>query len=106
MGFMVETFSVENSSGLLVADIVGLGSLSEGEFNEWYLAQMEDYVGNRGKDPVCNGCSESVETSKDLRRYFGRNLHSDCFMDEYSRERDEVRQADRDYFDLVARITL
>ena len=99
-------FNIEDGlSGGLIADVVKLGQLSEDEFKEAHKNEMIDFFESHSKQgdklPICDGCRISIGNPERLIRYFGRNLHPDCFVGVYSGERKKLKEIDQKYFDLI-----
>jgi hypothetical protein len=69
-------------------DYKKLLNLSDEEFAEFYLKNMEEYRDNDGwwekqKAPFCSECHKEISGPKELRRYYGASLHPECFKKVY-----------------------
>lgn len=84
-------------------DIEKLSEVPPKEFREMYIDRMKEYplITSGGKLRKCEECSSTVDSANELVRYFGLNIHTSCFEQFYSREREDLCEQDKLYFDLV-----
>ncbi len=62
---------------------------------------MQTYFDNDDKPSIqCWECSRKINSADDLIRYYGANLHKECFKAVYEEEK-RTRPDDTEYFDLV-----
>ena len=106
-------------------DFKRINALSDAEFADRYLGEMtryffehgrhrleqEEYARtlglDRGLKPIaCWDCPNPIESPRDLRRYYGANLHHACFLK--CRENDEKGEdkRTREYWSRVAALNL
>ena len=99
-----------NLSGGLIPDISKLEQLSKEEFREAHKNEMNDFfrfhVDCNKETPTCGECKISIGNPERLRRYFGVNLHPDCFEKVYRKERAKLLDYEKEYFDLILRRVL
>ena len=94
-------YFIEDRNGLLTLDVLRLMELSDEDFSNWRLSEMQNYFKNHGRNPTCSRCSVIIESPDNLVRYFGENLHSSCFMEKYKREKNNLNEGEQTYFDRV-----
>jgi hypothetical protein len=62
-------------------------ALNEEDFGKFYLLLMEEYKDKdnywKNGNPQCWRCNNGIETPKDMRKLFGRTLHTECFKKDY-----------------------
>jgi hypothetical protein len=94
-------FVVTDKSGLLTVDSEKLSKLPDEEFRRRYNEDMEDYIRNHRRDPLCDECRNPVLAPESLVRFSGVNLHSLCFLGIYSTFRETLTPENRQYFDKI-----
>jgi len=95
-------FIIEGTYGEL--DIAKLMKISDNDFIEIYRREVEEYIRNHGDMPTCLRCTLSISHPSRLIRYFGANLHPDCFLGIYQGERENLSEEERNYFDRVSKL--
>lgn len=93
-------------TGLLTTDNNKLKRLKHEEFQNQRLRIvignfLENHLNLNGHYPFCFKCQEIINKPENLIRYFGLNLHPDCFKLVYVSERGNLVGTEKDYFDLV-----
>ena len=106
----LQELAVEYRSGLWGPDIARLKALSPMEFRKCYVADMTLFIAEHrkltGHAPTCTCCSRQIGSGNELVRYFGTNLHHECFVSTYGEERQQDTHPgfstnETEYFDLV-----
>ncbi len=102
---------VSNILNTRVPDLELLTSIPDSVFAQYYLQQMESYRlsglwGEKG-NPICWNCSHDILEPKELRKYCGASLHSECFGSWYkkNRVRDESKVEKR-YWERVSELRI
>ncbi len=87
--------------------------LSDIEFAEFYLNQMEKYRDNDGwwgekGMPHCSECQQEIPGPTQLRRYYGNSMHASCFKQFYEREgnKEEKSEVMNKYWQRIASLIL
>lgn len=94
-------FLATDRNGLSIYDLDKLNKISVEEFAKMRLEEMESFMKNHGKKVDCFACPESIESANNLVRYFGRNAHNKCFLEEYENDIFDMSVYEKEYFGLV-----
>ena len=89
-----------------VLDVPMLMELDDENFASVLFDESKSYMENHGRLPCCRRCDMPVSAPENLVRYFGTNLHDNCFVELYERERNTSHFTDRErtYFDRVLKM--
>ena len=86
-------------------DVDSLMELFDGDFIRLQETEMQAHSdfckGNGILEIKCDECNYLIEGPKDLVRYFGVNMHEDCFRISYPNEKRKLNEVERKYFDRV-----
>lgn len=95
-------------TGVPTLDFPRIEGLSVEEFRAVYIAEMEQFIKDYGKNPICSRCSTIaiIDGPNNLIRYLGENLHFECFKKAYSEERGGLSEREQRYLDLVSRMVV
>ncbi len=87
--------------GLSIYDMDKLNKIPIEGFAKMRLEEMESFIKNHGKKVDCFACPEPIESANNLVRYFGRNVHNKCFLEEYENDIFDMSVYEKEYFGLV-----
>ncbi len=102
---MRDSYTLTDFMGFLIPDVKRLEQLSLEDFAEYYFGEMRGYdYWKKGVKPKCFHCMEFIEKPEELRRYYGNNLHPECFSLVFIAEYEDMSKFDRRYFGLIERL--
>ena len=90
-------------------------ALSDQDFEQYYLRLMTEQVnqnrphnlGHSNGVLKCSSCHDPISDPRQLRRYYGRNLHSKCFVELWNREKGSYNNHHlKTYFNRIAELRL
>ncbi len=112
---LIETFVIKGPvifgvPGIRNLDQRRINQLPDEEFAQLYLGLMEEYKNDGfwadGRLPKCSECGMEIAGPTELRRFYGRSLHPECFCKVYSRERKDNKGIERKYLERVTKLKL
>lgn len=120
MKTLIEKFSTRDAAGEVIPNVLDYAKLiaaPQEEFAAFYLQSMENFkekggFWSDGHIPVCSECSHRISGPSEMRRYYGRSLHPQCFslarnkIDPEQKRRYEPNADVKRYLDRVERLDL
>lgn len=86
-------------------EISSLMGLFDRDFIQLYENEMQahfDFLKSSGISGIkCSLCKERIDEPRNLIRYFGANIHRECFTDYYNLDKEKLREQERIFFDRV-----
>lgn len=90
---------------LVVIDSKALMELFDRDFKQLHENEMQahfNFLENvKVYEIMCHQCRNLISTPNELIRYFGSNIHRNCFKDYYPKQREKIEENERIYFDRV-----
>jgi hypothetical protein len=95
-------YQMKDSLGRVVWNYKELEKLSPEEFARLYVKEMGKSI-EWDSDilPKCTKCHKEIEGPKEMRKYGGRTLHPDCFLEVF-RDDKYPDPHNKRYFEMVA----
>ncbi|MEK6760345.1 MAG: hypothetical protein AABX93_00290 [Nanoarchaeota archaeon] len=97
----LDAFFIKGDTSSTPYHVGKLKELPAETFAMLYSEEMDLFMRNHGKAVNCYSCSSPIEAPTNLVRYFEKDFHNACFLEEYNNDIFDLSIRDKEYYGLV-----